>query len=215
MRQDCVSELLIDRLLAGELPVDATARVRGHAATCADCGDLLGRAEAAARRFAEARPPLRLPAPRTARIAAASAALAAVVALVIAAPWRSRSGEAGDPDHRTKGGPSLGLFVSHGGALHRSQPGEIVAPGDQLQPVTTAMRPGWIALTAVDGAGLYTIYAAPQPLAAGRDRPLAFSIVLDDARGPTTLTAVFCERPFALDAPPDGCTRDAITIEIR
>jgi hypothetical protein len=216
MRQDCVSELLVDRLIAGELATDAAARVRDHAATCADCGDLLGRAEAAARRFAVAPPPLRLPAPRTARIAMASTALAAAVALVVVAAWRPGSGQGGsDPAHRAKGGPSLGLFVSHGGAVHRSQDGEIVAPGDRLQPVTTAMRPGWIALTAVDGAGLHTVYAAPRPLAAGRDQPLPFSIVLDDTRGPTTLTAVFCPLPFALEAPPDGCTRDAITIEIR
>jgi hypothetical protein len=214
MTPDCVSELLIDRWLAGELAADAAARVRDHAATCADCGHVLDRAEATARRFAVAPPPLRLPAPRTVRIAVASAALAAAIALVVVAPWRSGAGGS-DPDHRAKGGPSLGLFVSHGGAIHRGQGGEVVAPGDQLQPVTTAARPGWIALTAVDGAGLHTVYAAPQPLAAGRDQPLPFSIVLDDTRGPTTLTAVFCPLPFALEAPPDGCTRDAITLEIR
>ena len=161
-----------------------------------------------ARRFAAAPPPLRLAPRRGARVAGAVTALAAAIALVVAAPWR------GDPV-RTKGGPSLGLFVSHGGAVRRGASGEVVAPGDQLQPVISAARPGWIAITAVDGIGAHTVYAAPQPIGAGRDRPLPFSIVLDGTRGPTTLTAVFCPGPFALEPPPQGCTRDAITIEIR
>lgn len=210
MMEDCVSELRIDRLLAGELAPDAAARIRSHAASCAVCGGLLARAEAVARSFAAAPPPLRLPARPAVRIAGWAAALAAGVALVVAAPWR------GGPDGiRTKGGPSLGLFVSHDGVVRRGASGEVVAPGDRLQPVTTADRAGWIAITAVDGAGTRTVYAAPQPVDAGRDRLLPFSIVLDDTRGPTTITAAFCPGPFALAAPPPDCTRDAVTVEVR
>jgi hypothetical protein len=210
MRQDCISELWIDRLIAGELTAEAAARVRHHAARCAECGGLLDHAEDIAQRFAAAPPPLRLPAPRAARVTVAATALVAAIALVVAAPWR------GDPDAvRTKGGPSLGLFVAHGGAIRRVVPGEVVAPGDQLQPVITTEHPGWIAVTAVDGAGQRTVYAAPQPVGAGRDRPLPFSIVLDATRGPTTLTAVFCSGPFVLAAVPHDCTGDTIALEIR
>jgi hypothetical protein len=209
MKHDCVSELMIDRLIAGELATDAAARVRDHAASCPVCGGLLGHAEAVARRFSAAPPPLRRPLRRSAQVGGAATALAAALALVIAAPWRSDPGGI-----RTKGGPSLGLFVSHGGAVRRGALGEVVAPGDQLQPVITAERAGWIAITAVDGAGLRTVYAAPQPVAAGRDRPLPFSIILDRTPGPTTLTAVFCPGPFALDPPPQGCTRDAFTLDV-
>jgi hypothetical protein len=210
MTEDCMSELMIDRLIAGELAGAAAARLRTHAATCAVCGGLLAHAEAVARSFAAAPPPLRLPAMRAVRVAAWAAVLAAGVALVVASPWR------GDPDGvRTKGAPSLGLFVSHGGVVRRGASGELVAPGDRLQPVTTAERTAWIAITAVDGAGTHTVYAAPQPVGIGRDRPLPFSIVLDDTRGPTTITAVFCPGPFALTAPPPDCTSDAIAVEVR
>jgi len=210
MRQDCVSELMIDRLIAGELDGDAALRIRAHAASCDDCGGLLGQAEAVARSFAVERPALRLPGRRAIRAAAGVAALAAGVALVVSAPWR------GDPDGvQTKGRPSLGVFVSHGGELRRGVDGEVVAPGDRLQPVVTMQRAGWIAITAVDGAGMHTVYAAPQPVAAGRDRPLPFSIVLDDTRGRTAITVVFCGEPFALDQVPPGCTRDTIALEVR
>jgi hypothetical protein len=199
----------MDRLLAGELTADAAAQVRHHAARCAECGGLLDHAEDIAQRFATAPPPLRLPPPRAALVTVAATALVAAIALVVAAPWR------GDPDVvRTKGRPSLGLFVAHGGAIRRATPGEVVAPGDQLQPVITAEHPGWIAVTAVDGAGQRTVYAAPQPIGAGRDRTLPFSIVLDATPGPTTLTAVFCSGPFVLEAVPDDCTSDAIALEI-
>lgn len=208
MSQNCVSELMIDRLLAGELVPEAAARVRVHAATCASCGDLLGRAEVVAARFATKAPPLRLAPRRVTRVAGAAAALAAVLALVWIAPWRSDG-------VRTKGVPSLGVFISHDGAVRRAANHDTAAPGDRLQPVTTAVRAGWIAITATDGAGARTIYAAPQPVGAGRDRPLPFSIILDETRGLTTITAVFCRAPFALDAPPTECTTDAIALEVR
>jgi hypothetical protein len=59
------------------------------------------------------------------------------------------------------------------------------------------------------------VYAAPQPAEAGRDHRLPFSIILDDIRGHTAITAVFCRESFALDAPPPGCTRDTIALEVR
>jgi hypothetical protein len=208
MTSDCASELMIDRMIAGELAAEAAAGIRGHAATCASCGELVASAESARRRFAAAPPPLRLPG-RRARVAGAAAA-AAALAVALVAVWR-----AGPDGVRTKGGASLGVFVSHHGVLRRGGAGEVVAPGDRLQLVTATDRAGWIAITALDGRGARTVYAAPRPVGAGRDRPLPFSIVLDDALGPTTITAVFCAESFALEAPPPGCTRDAIRLEVR
>jgi len=203
MTASCVSELTIDRLLAGELADPAA--VRAHAAGCATCGGLLRDAEAIAARFATAAPPLGFPDPGRARpvVLAAAAALAAVLALVVWAPWRG-----GESGVQTKGRPALGVFVSHAGVLRRAVSGEVVAPGDRLQLVTTSERAGSITVSATDGAGTRTVYAERQAVAAGRDRPLGFSIILDEIRGPTAITAVFC-------AAPDDCTTDGFTLEVR
>jgi hypothetical protein len=227
----CVSELMIDRLLAGELAADTTAQIRAHTDGCASCGRLLRDAEAVARRFAAAPPPLQLdgtarPArPVRAGAVAAAVACAAAVAIVVAAPWRDRRASEAGPGApgvqgtvagaRTKGAPSLGVFISHGGELRRAEAGEAVAPGDRLQLVTSSERAAWIAVSAVDGVSVRTVYAPPQPLAAGRERPLPFSIILDATRGTTTITAVFCPERFALDQPPADCTSDAIALEVR
>ena len=206
MTDACVSELTIDRMLVGELAPAAATRVRAHAGTCTECGALLANAERYAAGFAAHRPALH--ALRRRRIDLA-AALAAAAAAVVAIAWPR--GET----IMTKGGAILGFYVAHGDDLRRGQDREVVAPGDRLQLVTTLDAPAWLAVTGVDAAGTRTVYAAPAPVAAGRDRPLAFSITLDATPGRSTITAVFCPQPFALDRPPAACTSDAFTIETR
>lgn len=195
-----VSELTIDRLLTGELAASDAATVRAHAADCAECGALLETAERVTRQFADAPPPLRF-APRRWPLIAATAAVAATIALVLGR---------GDPESvRTKGRASIGLYVQHAGVLRRAEAGEIVAPGDRLQLVTTTERASWLAIEAIDGAGAHTVYARSQPVLAGRDRPLPFSIIIDAVRGPTTITATFCLQPSA------SCTTDTLALEVR
>jgi hypothetical protein len=214
MTPSCVSELLIDRLLAGELAPAVAEHARGHAAGCPRCLDLLTTAETVAKRFAEHPPGLRLPGRhRALGVGLAGAAAAAAVVIAIGRSPDRATGV------QTKGRPALGFFVSHGvshgGELRRGQSGELVAPADRLQLVATTERAGWIAVTGVDGSGARAIYGAPAPLAAGRDRALAFSIILDDTPGTSTITAVFCPGPFSLDRPPEDCTSDAFSIETR
>jgi hypothetical protein len=208
MTPTCVSELRIDRLVAGELTGAEAAQARGHAASCPPCGALLADAEAVAREFAAARPPLRRPG-RAPAIAAA-AAIAAIAAVVVFGPWRDAP-----VGVRAKGRATLGVFVAHGAAVRRGQPGEVVAPGDRLQLVTTSERAGWLAVTGIDAAGVREVFAAPHLIAAGRDRALGFSIVLDGTRGPQTITAVFCPAPFALGVVPAGCSTDELVVEVR
>jgi hypothetical protein len=211
MTQPCVSELLIDRLLAGELAPAEAAQARTHAADCAVCHELVSHAEAIARRFAANPPPLRLSSHRRG-IAVASAAIAMAAAVVVVAIRPPREAP---PEVRTKGRVAFGFFVSHAGELRRGQSGEVVAPADRLQLVVTTERAGWIAVTGVDALGVRQVYAEPQPLVAGRDRSLPFSIILDDTLGPSTITGVFCSGPFALAQPPADCTIDAFSIETR
>jgi hypothetical protein len=211
MTPSCLSELKIDRMLAGELAADDAALARSHAAGCAACGGLLRHAEATARRFAEHRPPLGFAQRRgRAAVAIASAALAVmVIGLAIRTPRDAPRGV------RTKGHAALGFYVSHAGQLHRGEPGDAIAPGDRLQLVTTSDAAGWIAVTGVDALAVRQVYAAPQPHPAGRDRPLPFSIIVDTTPGPTTITAVFCAEPFSIERPASDCVTDAFTVEIR
>jgi hypothetical protein len=150
MTQACISELMIDRLLAGELAGEAAAQIRAHAEGCTSCGGLLRDAEAVLQRFAAAPPPAWLARPRVSAVSVAGGvvavvALAAAVAIVIAPSWREPAGGR-ELALRTKGKPSLGVFVSHRGELQRTGSGEVVAPGDRLQLVTSSERAGWLAI---------------------------------------------------------------------
>jgi hypothetical protein len=216
----CVSELTIDRLLADELARDVADAVRAHATSCASCGPLLADAERVAREFAADPPVLRLPAARRRTswaLGAGGALLAAAAALAIFVRTRPVEPEISPSVSgiRTKGSAVLGFFVSHAGELRRGQSGEVVAPADRVQLVTTTEQAGWIAVTGTDARGVRTVYGAPQPLDAGRDRELPFSIILDDTLGRSTISAVFCPSPFTLDAPPASCTTDTIAIDTR
>lgn len=201
----CVSDLAIDRLLAGEQSdLDATA-TRDHASSCSRCGALLDDALATRRAFAAAPPPLRLP-DRRRRVAAGlvAAAAAAIVALIV---WPR-----GDTGTRVKGHALLGFFVSHAGEVRRGATGEHVRPGDQLELYTTAGEPGWLAVTSIDGAGVRSVYIAPRPIAMGHEEILPLAIALDATLGDETITGIFCPGPFDATSPPDGCTTDRFTL---
>jgi len=200
----CVSELAIDRLLAGELAdLEATA-TRNHASACTRCRALLDDAEATAARFVAAPPILRLP--RRVNPAAIVAAGFAAAAMLAIALWPKP-----DDGTRTKGRPILGFFVSHAGDVRRGGAHELVQPGDQLELVTTATDSSWLAVVSVDGAGARTVYVEPRPIAAGREQIVPLAIVLDDTLGDETVTGMFCRNAFDPAAPPDDCTFDRFT----
>jgi hypothetical protein len=179
----CVSELAIDRLLAGELADFEATATRQHASACARCRGILDDAEATAARFAAAPPILRLPRRvNPAALVAAGFAAAAVLAIPL---WPK-------PDRR--------------GGAH-----EMVQPGDQLELVTTANDTGWLAVVSIDGAGARTVYVEPRPIAAGHEQIVPLAIVLDDTLGDETVTGMFCSSAFDPAAPPDDCTFDRFT----
>ena len=195
-----VSELSIDRLLAGELAPADVAAMRDHAASCGRCGDLLADA------LAVRREPLpRLPLPR--RRAPVVAALAAVGALAAAGmlvlAW---------PHHadvvRTKGTAVLGFYVSHEGQVRLGHTQEWIDRGDAIELYTTTTAPAWVSVVGADR----TVYVPPTVVPASREHLLPLSIVLD---GTDTLTATFCADPFDPAAPPADCTVDRITVVTR
>lgn len=215
-----VSELSIDRLLAGELPADDADAMRSHAASCPRCNALFDDALVAQRAFSEARPALELPlpfqdrAPRRRRIAPAIAAVTALAAgFALALAWPRTSAPLEEADQvRTKGAPIVGFYVAHGNSVRLGAIREQVMPHDRIQLFTSTSAPTWFAVIGDDAAGTRSVYVAPRPLDPGRGQLLPLSIELDATLGDETITAVFCTEPFDVTSPPASCTQDRFTL---
>jgi hypothetical protein len=198
-----VTELAVDRLLAGELPPTAAAALRDHARDCVRCRPLLADALAVQRTFVP--PPLATPI-RGRRIAIVSTVLAAAVALIVL--WPKRAVET----TRTKGTAIAGFFVAHGSEVRRGKLLETVVPGDRIELFTTTTSPMWFAAYGDDAAGKRTLYIAPREVAAGKERIVPLAIELDATLGDEIVTAVFCDAAFDPYAPPADCTIDRFTL---
>jgi hypothetical protein len=108
---------------------------------------------------------------------------------------------------------SLFLFAGRPGALSSVASGDVVHPGDHLQAGYTAMRDGFGAVLSLDAAGAATVYVPPDgdamvPLAAGRERPLPHSTILDATLGDERIAIVWCQAAHPL-APFVGALRTA------
>ena len=208
-----VSELAVDRLLAGEITGADADAMRDHAASCERCAPLMADALAVQRDFAAARPPLALPLPppvvrrRTAVLASTAAALAAAFAVVIVWPHTAAA-----PVVRTKGAAIAGFFVAHGGDVRRGALREVVMPGDRIELTTSTTEPGWFAAVSDDASGTRSIYIEPQAVQPGQERVVPVAIELDGMLGPEIVTAVFCTHTFDAHAIPDDCTLDRFTL---
>ena len=231
---DCLSDLRIDRMLAGDLDGGAREQARDHVAGCAACASRVAAFEAARaatppatdleaiRRIAAA-PPARAARRRrrwlwpSLGMALAACAAAVVVAVRPPAPES-------DDATRTKGGAHLGFFVKHGDAVRRGGPDESVSPGDLVRFVVSTPRPAHLAHLAIiglDARGAVTVYFPVAGVAdtvdAGTDVELPRATLLDGTLGPETVAAFFCERPVDLTAvrarprsTPAGCTVDRL-----
>lgn len=205
------SELSVDKLLTDELPPDAAAALRAHAADCARCGETLDDAVTTRAQFARIDAAAWKGARRKHWPTAAPLAMAAALAIALAWPRTQ--------DHvRTKGTAIVGFFVAHGDAVRRGTLRETVMPGDRLELVTSATEPCWFAAISDDQVGVRSIYVPVVQIEPGRERALAGAIELDAALGHETVTGVFCDHafdPLKLDlaALPAGCTSDRFTLD--
>lgn len=211
-----VSELAIDRMLAGEVAAADAAAMRDHAASCRRCGALLDDAVAVQREFAKSAPPLPIALPRRrVQVIAAVTALAAAVAVVLAWP-RHEAAAPGEGFRgisvRTKGAAIVGFFVAHDGAVRRGGGREHVMPGDRIELVTTTHEAVWFAAIGDDASGLRSVYVEPRRIEAGVERVVPLSIELDDTLGDEVVTAIFCPDEFDVRAVPADCTRDRFTL---
>jgi len=200
-----VSELSIDRLLAGELRDADAAAMRDHAQACKACGDRLADAIAVQREWRGAAPALPIARPRRYYMAALGA-LAAALAVVLAWP------RAEVPAERTKGGAMAGFYVAHGGDVRLGGVDDTVTPGDRLQWFTTSSAPAWFALTSTDALGRTSVYVEPRVIEPGRERLLPLSLELDGALGRETLTAIFCPQRFEPQGDLHECTSEHFSL---
>jgi hypothetical protein len=219
-----VSDLQWDRLLAGELAVEASAAAHAHAARCTACAARL-RALTAERNTFQLRPiPISLSRPRR-RWLPALIPVAAAAAVLIALHVRPGPGDDG-PAERTKGrigthvtsaspgihGTALLLSAGRPEALLSVASGDVVRPGDYPQAGYTAARSGFGAVLSRDGAGSATAYVPPGgdqmvPLAPGGERSFPLSTILDATLGDERIAIVWCEMPHSL-APMLAALRD-------
>jgi hypothetical protein len=197
-----VSELAIDRMLAGELAAVDAAALRDHAAGCPRCSAALDDA------LATRQLPLpRLALPRRRLAPYYAAAVAAAAAVVVVATWPN-SKAAVEDGTRAKGTAIAGFFVAHGDAVRRGAQTETVMPGDRIELFTTVTEPLWFAAVSSDGS----VYVAPTRIEPGRERVLPGAIELDAALGSEVVTGVFCPDRFDASAPPPSCTTDRFTL---
>ncbi|MDI3287506.1 DUF4384 domain-containing protein [Polyangium sp. 15x6] len=233
--ETCLSDLRLDRLVAGELDAAAGRDARAHLDGCARCAARLAEIEADRRAFLADPPPLPAarPVPKARRLArwAPRVAVALAAAAAFAFWFRARPAvdDPEEPGTRIKGRPRVGFYVKHGAAVTPGAAGESVYPGDTLQFTYTMQRDdAYFALISVDGARKASVYYPSAPRAVritrGNDVPLDQSTVLDDVLGAETTYALFCADPIeleplrvAFEAAPDsppipaGCEVDRVS----
>ncbi len=211
----CLSNLALDRLLAGELDEGAGAAARLHLDGCAHCGPRFRELEADRDRFRAAPPALSLPAPAAdpARAPgrasptfalAASGALAAALVVFLQLRARPGGGPAPRPDDelaRTKGGVRLGFYVKRQDSVLEGRSGDVVHPGDAVRFSYSSPTAGYLIVVSRDGAGRVSVYypdgdtRSAAQLPAGADEVLPGSVVLDDAVGPEVVHGILCRAP--------------------
>jgi hypothetical protein len=213
---DCPSELVLDQLVARELPAGKVAELDAHVGACAVCQQRRREREAERRSFQDLAPPLLPPAPaapaaagprrRFARFILAAGVLAAAVALV---PLLRHLQDPAGEITGVKGRQALRFFVLHDQVVREGRPGERVQPGDRLR---FGLEPGVVAgryavILDRDATGKVSVFfpdrATPASLAAlvpaTEDGLLPYSIQLDDALGVEQLFVLLCREPIPIE----------------
>jgi len=201
----CLSDLALDRLVAGERADDAAA----HAGGCARCGarlDELRRALAADAPLLDQirqRPATAtvVPLPRRVWLSAMLplVAAAAVVLFLLPRFLRPSIGE------REKGSSALALDVvvkRADGRVETLGPQGRVRPGDAIRFLVSTPRAGHLVILGLDAAGKVSVYVADgddaHRIDRGAQQAMPGSIVLDATPGAEKLVALECEARFTV-----------------
>jgi len=226
-----ISDLAIDRLLAGDLSADARTELEAHTRECDRCASRVAVLTAEHDAFAARNIPIALGRAKKQRsriwLAAPVIAtmLAAAVVLLLIRPREHA------PTERLKSGETtLLLWAGTPNQLRPVATNDVIHSGEHLQASYTTKRDGVGAVLSIDGAGGAFSYVpatgdAMVALPAGRERPFPGSTLLDDVTGRELIAIVWCEesRPIGpllaelkakqdLAAPP-GCVVRIVTLD--
>jgi hypothetical protein len=198
----CLSDLTLDRLIAGELDASPEGKeARTHVEACAACraryqGFLLEKERFPSEVFvsglaAKAKARARQPAPWL-PLAAGMISIAATLLLVFNVDRK--------PEVLLKGGEGISVVVKRQtGVVEPLLSGGQVAPGEAIRFRISSPKAAWVFVVGMDSAGQVSPYASGDgygvPWTAGTDAYLDGSIVMDDTRGVEQLAAVFCPSP--------------------
>lgn len=206
MSGDCLSDLLLDEIIAGDRSRDAHA---AHLDACAWCNDRLGLlgAETEASRHqvemlvARAAESARASAPATRsvwpRFLLAAGAMAAAAAVMLVAVT------GGDDGDRAKGS-AMGFYVQRHGEVRRGVSGDTFQPGDALRFTVSSGEGGYFLLVGIEPSGEVTAYhpydgEGGVPQAPGAEVALPGSLVLDETPGTEFFLGIFSSRPVRVD----------------
>lgn len=216
----CLSDLALDRLVAGDSSAADQAR---HLDTCPRCRERLALLEATRAQaapeiermlgIAQARVRTVPPAPSLrprgfswGRLALAGAAL---LALALAWPLLRDpvpvvpAGDLPAETIRIKG-VSMRFFVQRGDRVAPGVSGDPYRPGDSLRFVVSSDAPRNLLLVGVEASGRVSVYHPfggdrSAPLEAGTDIALPDSLVLDDSTEDEAFLGLFTDQPLEVD----------------
>ena len=199
----------VDAFVSEKLAGADRSRAEAHLTDCARCRDDVARSRAAQADFCEivlprtlARVRSRLSSPAHAwhrrfrspwTWLAGVATAAAALLLFVRTPARD--------DILTKGGASLRVVARRDGKLFPVADGTRLRAGDELRFVVSAGA-RWLLVASIDGDGQASVYypfdgvSSASIDAAGKRLELPGSIVLDQARGPERIFALFSDTPL-------------------
>lgn len=114
--------------------------------------------------------------------------------------------------------PGLKIFLQRGAELTVLDPATELREGDQLRFVVRASAPSYLVLRAGDGGGherlLFPARDATTAAAVRPDQTLPGVLPIDATPGKETVTALFGERVFPVDAPPSDAVQ-VVTVELK
>lgn len=208
-----LSDLALDRLLAGELDGAAGEGVRAHLAQCAACEarrvELTREAEAFPQSVWIAGEAAKVKKQLDAGPARRFAPLAGVTAFAAAASVAAVAFLAGprvDDATQTKGGAvGLELYARLAdGRVEKLEEGALLGAGDAIRFQVTTDRAGSLSIVGVDGAGTVSTYLQTSLPQAVRGELLEGSVVLDDAPIAERFFAILCDNGVAPSLPSVG-----------
>jgi hypothetical protein len=218
--ETCLSDLALDRLIAGELAGDERERAQTHVASCEACRGRRNALDADVRAFpdqlfvAMAAEQARTAAgfgKRGWKVYAAIAvpiAAAAAIAIWLAIP-RDRPARVDEDGVRTKGGLVLDVIAKRrDGMTEPLGPGATAAPGDAVRFVVSTEAGGRLVVVGLDSAGTASSYV-DAAIAPGRAQPQEGSVILDATPGVEKFIAVVCPRRADVLAAAERALRDA------